>query len=102
MKDRAPRKGMGVPVEIEFEDSEDVFVGLSVNISETGMLFKTDDPRPKGAMIRFEFRPRFSGVGEVVWSKEDEDGGTVLGIKFRSLSRGGQDILVRLLDESEP
>jgi hypothetical protein len=101
-KDRAPREDLEIPVEVGFEDAEHVLVGLSVNISETGMLFRSEEPRPKGSIVRFEFRPRFSGYGEVVWSKVDEDGKTILGIRFKKLSRGGSNVLVKLLDEAEP
>jgi hypothetical protein len=31
----------------------------------------------------------------------DEDGKTILGIRFKKLSRGGSNVLVKLLDQAE-
>ena len=79
---RAPRIDLEMLVELSFGDSEEVFVGNSVNISETGMLVLSDEVRPLGTLVSFEFGPRFKGQSEVIWSREAEDGRTLLGMRF--------------------
>ena len=87
-----------MPVELRFDDSGAVFVERSVNISETGMLVLTEEARPRGTLVHFEFGPKFKGTSEVIWARKAEDGGTLLGMKFHSLERSARKVLVGLLE----
>ena len=100
MISRALRIDLEMPVELRFDDSGDVFMGRSVNISETGMHVLSEKARPRGALVRFEFGAQFRGVGEVIWTREAEEGGTLLGMKFHPLKRRARRVLAGLLQAS--
>ena len=95
---RATRIDFEMPVELRFEDSEDVVAGRSVNISETGMLVVSPVPSPRGTLVRFEFT-HFAGKGAVVWTG-DADQGTYWGIRFHPLTPKARRVLLELLDAS--
>ena len=98
--DRAPRIDLEMPVELSFGDSVGVFVGRSVNISETGMLILSDEARERGTLVWFEFGPRFRGLSEIIWTQEAEGGGTLLGMRFHPLDRAARKVLEGLLKAS--
>ena len=95
--ERAARVGLEMPVELRFDDSARVFSGRTVNISETGILVLSDEARPRGTLVHFEFGPGVSGLAEIIWRRAAEAGGTFLGIRFQSLQRGARQILRGLL-----
>ena len=99
---RAPRVDVELPVELRFFDSGEVFLAISVNVSETGMLILSEESRPRGTLAHFEFRPDLNGTGEVIWTKGAEDGGAYLGIRFRALKRGARDSLRQLVQQTSP
>ena len=98
--DRAARIDLKMPVALTFGDNGAVSVGHSVHISETGVLVLSEEARPRGAAVRFEFGPRFKGQGEVIWTREAEEGGTFLGMRFHPLERRAREVLKGLLKAS--
>ncbi len=84
-------------VELISRESEEAFLAVSVNISETGMLVLSEEPRPRGTPLHFEFH-QFGGTGEVIWNREDEDGGMLLGVRFLALKRRDRKTLNRILE----
>ena len=56
----APRRSVWLPVELSFEHSELRLFGISRNLSQTGMLILSEDPKPPGTPVRFEFE-EFAG-----------------------------------------
>lgn len=66
----------------------------SVNVSETGMLVRSDVHRLPGTTVRFDVQPRYGGMGEVVWTREMEDGASLMGLSLRR----SRQALVDLLD----
>lgn len=100
MDERAPRPNIALPVELIFEDSRFTFFAISVNISETGVLLLSEEPRPSGSLIRFEFFPQLNGKGEIIWTREAEEGGTLLGMKFYPLRHSARNVLMGLLEAS--
>jgi hypothetical protein len=78
-KRRAERKPL--VTEIEFHSTKDLIDAKSVDISETGIKFITDDP--------LSIRMRFKKDGKLkekfarlVWSKNKENGQTEYGFEF--------------------
>jgi hypothetical protein len=99
---RKPAPRMIVETEVEFasEQSPHLVVGECQNLSETGMLLLTDDPRPPGTRIHFRTE-RFQGHGLVVWRLEVREG-TLLGIEFTELSSADREAVRRVLRSSVP
>ena len=94
---RVSRIDLEMPVELSFDDSEKVFLGHSVNISITGMLVLSEEARPRGTLVRFEFGLRLKGLSEIIWTREAEQGGTFLGMKFHPLERSARNVLQGLM-----
>ena len=97
MLDRAPRVDLEMTVELTSGGNGTVSVGRSVNMSETGMLVFSEQSRLRGTVIRFEVGPRFKGSGDVIWTREAEEGGAFLGLKFHPLRRDARKVLLGLL-----
>ncbi len=93
----APRFDIELPVELFHGESDKPFLGVSVNLSETGMLIVAEETRPRGTLLRFGFH-QFGGSAEVIWIREDEEGETLLGVKFLALKRGARKTLKRILE----
>lgn len=83
-----------LPVELHFSGSTGVVGSRSVNVSETGMLVRSDVYQPPGTDVRFDIPPRYGGLGQVAWVRPAEDGSVLLGL---ALGRSRQ-VLVELLD----
>ena len=77
-------------------------VGRSVTISQTSMLVLSQEARPRGTLVRFEFAPGLKARGKVIWTQEDEEGGTFLGIRFHRLKRSTRNLLLGLLETGSP
>lgn len=92
---RSRRVDLEMSVELTFNNSARVVDARSVNISETGMLVRTEVDHPPGTGVRFDVVRRFGGRGEVVWSRETEEGAVLMGL---ALSRS-RYALVELLEE---
>ena len=100
MPSRAARIDLEMPVELGFGDSAGVVVGRSVNISETGMVVLSEEARERGTLVWFEFGPRFKGQSEIIWTREADEGGTLLGMRFYPLDRPAREVLKGLLKAS--
>ena len=92
----APRFDLAMPVELRPNGQGDAFLGVSVNMSETGMLVRAEGSSDRGAVIDFRFHS-FGGTCEVIWTREDEDGRTLLGVRFQSMGRQDRRTLSRIL-----
>jgi c-di-GMP-binding flagellar brake protein YcgR len=103
MTEPAPRFDIALPVELTEGREEARFQGVSVNISESGMLVRAEQERPRGTTLSFSFAP-FGGTAQVIWIRqlveEQEEGaaGTLLGMKFVSMKRHDRKTLVRMLN----
>lgn len=93
---RSQRVPLERAVDLIFDDSGEVIAASSVNVSDTGMLVRSERPRAPGSPIRFQFEPWLTGMGDVIWTREEDDGTTLLGI---SLKRHRRDVLFRLLED---
>lgn len=103
MIEPAPRFDIALPVELTEGREERRFRGVSVNISESGMLVRAEEERPKGTRLSFSFAP-FGGTAQVIWIRPlteeavEEASGTLLGMRFVSMKRHDRKTLVRILN----
>lgn len=91
----APRYFVERDVELRFDRSTLRLFGASRNISETGMLIVSEDPKPRGTPVQFLCRD-FRGRAEVVWWREGEDGAFV-GLRFTHLEERDREVLRNVL-----
>lgn len=101
MPNPAPRRAVRLPVDMRFGRSDLLLSGTSRNMSVTGMLVLSEDPKPPGTPLHFKFDD-FEGWGEVVWERTAEEGGAFLGLRFTALSPKDRRALVRLLTDAPP
>ena len=94
----ARRREVCLPVELTFDRSALRLSGESQNMSHTGMLILSEDPKPPGTPVRFRFDD-FHGRSEVVWRREAPDG-SLLGMRFTALGQRGRTTLTKILRES--
>src|SRR5215210_1331296 len=106
-----PRDSRRVPLETRVQFKFDRFSGFlseySSNISPGGLFIRTRTPQPLGTVLDFEFRlgdgfELIKGSGEVVWVREEDDGPTRpagMGLRFRELSQGSQELIYRIVDQ---
>lgn len=92
----APRRIIEREVELRFPCSTLRLFGESRNVSETGMLIVSEDPKPPGTPILFLFRD-FQGKAEVVWRRESEEG-ALLGLKFTHLEPPARQALEKMME----
>jgi hypothetical protein len=100
MTEPAPRFDIALPVELIEEQAGSRFQGVSINISESGMLVRAEEARPKGTRLSFSFAP-FGGIAQVIWIRslaEGEESRTLLGMKFVSMKRHDRKTLFRMLN----
>ncbi len=91
----APRYPVERDVELRFDGSNLRLFGESRNLSATGMLIVSEDPKPPGTPIRFLCRD-FRGRAEVIWWREGK-GGALLGLRFTHLEERDREVLTKLL-----
>lgn len=92
---RSRRMELDVPVELRFDGSARIVDARSVNVSQTGMLVRTQVDHAPGTGFRFDVHRRYGGRGEVAWSRDAEEGEVLMGL---SLLRS-RDTLLDLLDD---
>ena len=104
MSEPAPRFDIELPVEMADPSDGVSFRGVSLNMSESGMLVRADQERARGTTLRFEFAP-FGGTAQVIWTRNvtadprarDAEGGILLGMKFLAMKRQDRKTLHRIL-----
>lgn len=96
----AQRREVQLRVELTFDRSMLRLSGESQNMSLTGMLVVSEDPKPRGTPVRFRFED-IEGRAEVVWGRESYEG-SLLGLKFTALGQDDRVKLVKILRESVP
>ncbi len=94
----AARRNVRLPLELRFERSELRLFAESRNMSQTGMLVVSEDPKPPGTPVRFQFDD-FRGTARVVWRREDVEG-SLLGMRFTGMEARDRHALIRILRES--
>ncbi len=96
----APRRFVQEPVELRPERTPRQIFAESRNLSETGMLVVSEDPRPPGTVLRFRFY-QFGGWAEVVWRRQSAEG-PLLGLRFVEMDAQDRAQLRRVLNRAGP
>jgi molecular chaperone DnaK len=81
---RSPRVPLNLLIQFRFDSLEEFLVDYADNISEGGMLLRSDDPRPIGSLVYLQFTLKdgtrlIEGLGKVVHSSA-----AGLGVEFVS------------------
>ena len=93
----AARYDIELAVRLVPEGSGTELRGMSLNLSESGVLVLTDRLEPNDTRVQTAFQA-FTSTSEVVWTREaDETGDVLLGMKSVSLSRKDRKSLLSLL-----
>src|SRR5262249_46601011 len=97
----SPRAPISVKVNLEFEKFSGFISEYCMNISQGGMFIKTDDIKPIGTVLSFEFRlsdnfKLIQGLGEVVWVR-GKDGGAEkpkgIGVRFHDIDSKSRELI---------
>lgn len=80
----APRVNVKLPVTLTLNGSPLPTRGISVNLSETGVLVRAARRAERGTLVQLDF-PEFKAKGEVIWTRDAGEEGTLLGMRFASI-----------------
>jgi uncharacterized protein (TIGR02266 family) len=88
-------------VKVVFREAEQRNQLLSANISEGGLFLTSDQLKPIGTKLHFEFRVQdggetISGYGIVRWVESDPGRRTGMGIQFVEINPEGKKIISEL------
>lgn len=88
-------------IKVLFRGSEQRYQLLLDNISEGGLFIASDQVKPIGTKIHFEFRvddggETISGSGVVRWIESDPSKRKGMGIQFTEINAVGKEIISRL------
>jgi hypothetical protein len=84
----APRIDIRLSAVLTFDGIPTRAAGVSVNLSESGVLLQVGREVPRGTRVGVEFK-EFRAKGEVIWTKKRESG-SLIGIRFLTLK--GRDL----------
>ncbi len=70
---------------------------VSINLSETGILVRAGRQVVRGTPVQLEFK-EFKSKGEVIWTRQSEEVGNLLGIRFVSLARRDRKFVKGLVE----
>lgn len=101
-----PRIPLQTKVNLEFERFNGFISEYSSNISEGGMFVRTNEPKPIGTVVSFEFRLRdnfklIQGLGEVTWIRAIErspEKPMGMGIRFHELDAKSRELIRTMVD----
>jgi len=91
-----------MPVRLMFRGSEKALQAHSLNMSLTGMLVLSEEARPPGTLVRFNFS-QFEGMAKVIWTRDYRPGIrflALLGIEFLPLEPHNRKVLEEMLHAS--
>jgi len=108
-KRKHPRLPISFPVGFQIDGKEMAHSGVTLDISESGLLIQTFKDMPVGTKLKIEFLfpkdfelPNFRGVAEIIWKDiyywEDWEG-YQYGLKLTQISNKDYLVLKRLLSD---
>ncbi len=98
---RAPHQ---TQVRVRFERDGQPAVGATANLSMEGMFIQSDEPKPVGTLIQFEFEiedQTVQGLGDVVWIRTralGSDKPPGMGLQFRYIDPQSRDLIFKVVD----
>ncbi len=86
---------------LEFEKFGGSITECSSNLSESGIFVKSQDPKPIGTVLSFEFKlkddsPPVHGLGEVAWVRNEDRGPDKpkgMGIRFQEMDERSRELV---------
>jgi len=96
----APRIDIRLSVVLAIEGIPTPVAGISVNLSESGVLLQLGRELPRGTKVGLEFK-EFKARGEVIWAKKRESG-ALIGVRFASLKGRDRKAVRDLVALGEP
>lgn len=102
-----PRIDLERQVALRFQRFDEFVTVVSKNLSRTGMFIQTEEPRSSGSQFEFVLQlgddfNLVQGQAEVVWirrASEGVDRPAGMGIRFLSLDRTSEGVLLRLINQ---
>jgi len=102
-----PRIDFERQVAVRFQRFDEFVTVVSKNLSKTGMFIQTETPRPSGSQFEFVLQlgddfNLVQGQAEVVWTRRASEGAdrpTGMGIRFVSLDKTSEGVLMRLIQQ---
>jgi uncharacterized protein (TIGR02266 family) len=99
-----------VDLDVSLGSDHNFYAGFAENLSSGGVFVATHLLQPVGEEIRFsihlpEMQAAVAGTGEVRWIREFNEQSDLppgMGIRFRQLEPGAQELIMRFLDRREP
>lgn len=84
---RHPRVKLNLLVQFRFQSYDEFLADYASDISVGGLFLHTEEPRPEGSLVYFQFTTKeegafIEGLGRVVRVLEDEQGHKGMGIEF--------------------
>jgi uncharacterized protein (TIGR02266 family) len=88
-------------IQYRFDTFEDFLVEYAANISEGGMFIRSDDARPEGSLVYFQFALKdgtklIEGLGKTVHAEAGAEKG--IGIEFVSLEEESRQMIKTIVD----
>ena len=96
----ARRIDVRLSVVLHFDGIATPAAGISVNLSESGVLVQVGREVPRGTRVALEFK-EFKAKGEVIWTKKRESG-ALLGVRFAALKGKDRKAVRDLVDLGDP
>jgi len=101
------RMPLETQVNIEFEKFSGFISEFSSNISVGGMFVKTNEPKPVGTVLSFEFKladnfKLVQGFGEVIWVRNtdaDPNKPAGMGIRFHEIDNTSKELITTMIDQ---
>jgi uncharacterized protein (TIGR02266 family) len=104
---RARHMPAEAPIKLRFDKFASFVSEYSSKLSLGGVFLKTDQLRPAGSEVSFDFRlvdgfRLFHGQGEVVWVRTTDNGPDRpkgVGVRFAALDDKGRELVLKILEE---
>ena len=91
MRERAERKKINLTVDFMVE--ADILPAESIDLSDSGIAFKTDTPIVVRMRIKDDTGKPQDRLAHLVWAKNDNNGPTTYGLKFIEEENNNQQII---------
>ena len=103
-KRRYPRVTLDLLVQYRVDTFEDFLSEYAANISTGGMFIETEEPRPVGTQLYFQFHLRdgtrlIEGLGEVVRVNPPESDYPGMGLTFNNLDADSRELIEAIVQD---
>lgn len=101
---RHPRVTLNLLVQFRLQSYEQFLTDYASDLSVGGMFLRTNDPKPEGSMLYFQFTTKeggslIEGLGRVVRVTKDDSGATGMGIEFVNVEEPSMARIREIVDK---